>query len=149
MKINYSILSVLFLLMVMSVNAQPQRQLERIHAMKIALITEKLQLSPAEAEKFWPIYHQYEAEMKEIIKDRKIAKLKMEDADEKEASKMIDARLEAQEAAIQLSKKYKAAFLQVISPKQLVTLMETEQAFKQQLINELQNRRSNRGRFQR
>lgn len=149
MKIKYSILSVLFLLMVMSVNAQPQRQLERIHAMKIALITEKLQLSPAEAEKFWPVYHQYEAEMKEIIKDRKIAKLKMEDADEKEASKMIDARLEAQEAAIQLRKKYKAAFLQVISPKQLVTLMETEQAFKQQLMNELQNRRGNRGRFQR
>lgn len=149
MKTKQSILVIVLFLFSTVAFAQPQRQLDRIHAMKITLITEKLQLSPAEAEKFWPVYHQYEAEMKEIIKDRKIAKLKMEDADEKEASKMIDARLEAQEAAIQLRKKYKAAFLHVISPKQLVTLMETEQAFKQQLMNELQNRRGNRGRFQR
>jgi hypothetical protein len=36
---------------------------EKIQTLKIAFITQKLQLTPDEAEKFWPIYNQYDNEM--------------------------------------------------------------------------------------
>jgi hypothetical protein len=39
-------------------NGNGQRQ-EKIQALKIAFITQKLKLTPAEAEKFWPVYNQY------------------------------------------------------------------------------------------
>ena len=34
---------------------------EKLKAHKIAYITERLQLTPAEAEKFWPVYNELEA----------------------------------------------------------------------------------------
>ena len=36
----------------------------RLEALKIAYITNKLNLSPEEAQKFWPIYNQYSLELK-------------------------------------------------------------------------------------
>ena len=39
---------------------------DRIRALKVAFITDKLKLTPEESEKFWPVYNQYEAEQKRI-----------------------------------------------------------------------------------
>ena len=36
---------------------------ERIKALKVPFLTEKLELTPAEAEKFWPIYNSYDKRM--------------------------------------------------------------------------------------
>ena len=37
----------------------------RLEALKIAYITKRLDLSPEEAQKFWPIYNQYAEELKQ------------------------------------------------------------------------------------
>ena len=39
---------------------------EKIRAMKVGLITEELNLSESQAEKFWPIYHSYSEERTHI-----------------------------------------------------------------------------------
>ena len=36
---------------------------EKIQSLKIAFITQKLQLTPDEAQKFWPVYNQYDNEI--------------------------------------------------------------------------------------
>ena len=41
----------------------------RLEAMKIAWLTKKLELSPEEAQKFWPIYNQYTKEIQQTRKD--------------------------------------------------------------------------------
>ena len=38
---------------------------DKIEALKVAFITKRLNLSPEESQKFWPIYNQYEAEKKQ------------------------------------------------------------------------------------
>ena len=43
---------------------------ERIEVFKIQFITEKLELTPSEAESFWPIYEQYNKAIKEIVKTK-------------------------------------------------------------------------------
>ncbi len=42
---------------------------EKIQALKIAFITQKLGLTAEEAQKFWPIYNQYDQEVRSV--DRK------------------------------------------------------------------------------
>ena len=41
---------------------------EKLKAHKIAFITDRLQLTPAEAEKFWPVYNEHEAAMETMHK---------------------------------------------------------------------------------
>ena len=48
--------------MAFSAQAQPGKRMERIHAIKVAYLTDKLQLTSEQSEKFWPIYNRYEEE---------------------------------------------------------------------------------------
>jgi len=56
----------LLLLLSFFVNAQDKSGKDKIRAYKIAFITEKLDLSADEAEKFWPIYNAYKKKKREI-----------------------------------------------------------------------------------
>ncbi len=44
---------------------------EKIEALKVGFITEKLALTTKEAELFWPIYNKYNAEVKSIRKSQR------------------------------------------------------------------------------
>ena len=46
-----------------SVHAQQDKH-EKIRAFKTAYLTEQLSLTSSEAEKFWPVYNEYENKMK-------------------------------------------------------------------------------------
>jgi hypothetical protein len=43
---------------------------ERIEVLKIQFITEKLELTPSEAESFWPVYEEYNKAVREITKTK-------------------------------------------------------------------------------
>src|SRR5690606_25598231 len=63
---------------------------EQIEAIKVAFITNKLDLTSKEAQRFWPIYNSYQKEWMELMKERRAARSKKDmDADEK-----INASLE-------------------------------------------------------
>ena len=68
------LLITLLLITTTNVFAQRQHRFERIKALKTAYITEKVDLSSSEAEKFWPIYNKYEKELHQlkVIKRREI-----------------------------------------------------------------------------
>src|SRR3546814_14932243 len=44
---------------------------ERIEAEKIAFITKELNLTPAEAQKFFPVYNQYPREIYKLMQERR------------------------------------------------------------------------------
>ena len=45
-----------------------------IYSQKIAFITEKLQISPEEAQKFWPLYNEYWKSKNELIEKKNAIK---------------------------------------------------------------------------
>ena len=47
---------------------KPQGDPQKVEALKISFITNKLNLTPEEAKLFWPIYNQYEDEKKALRK---------------------------------------------------------------------------------
>ena len=78
--VRTSILFILTLFIGTGVFSQPpggvgdkeQKKREKIHAQKIAFISTEVDLTPAEAQKFWPVYNQYEAEVEVVRKQRRI-----------------------------------------------------------------------------
>lgn len=124
--------------------AQPHhdnKSRQRIKALKIAFITEKLDLEPKQAERFWPVYNNYEKEKWEQHKSF-YDKYRDENptADRKTAHDYIKANLDYQEAELALKKKYKDKLLKVISAEQLAELYQAERGFKEMLIRELGRR---------
>lgn len=126
--------------------AQPRERMERIHAIKVGFITDKVHLTSDQAAKFWPVYNRYEDEMRGLRK-RFFDKYPKEQgsADEEKSRQFIEDNLEYQEAKLNISKKYKAEFLKVISAQQLAGLYEAERDFKRMLIQQLKERRGGKG----
>ena len=90
-----------------------------IRSQKKQIIAENMELSDAEAEKFWPVYDQYAAELSKIY-DVKIALLK-DYADNyssmtgEQAESYIRKRAEVEQSIMQLRLKYMPAFRKVLS----------------------------------
>ena len=106
--------------------AQPNSKGERIESLKIAHISSKLNLDPQTAERFWPVYHQYENELLQVVKERR----RLNQSDNRSSEDI----LEQEQKALDIKKKYNAQFQRIISPEQLNTLYGAEKEFRQMLI---------------
>ncbi|MEY4282162.1 MAG: hypothetical protein RLZ39_1574 [Bacteroidota bacterium] len=120
-----------------------QEKLEKVNNLKIAYLTKELDLSTAQAEKFWPIYNNYE---KELMQTRRSFKQKhlndrIDGLTDKESKELLDDQLAMETAVIAIRKNYRNEFLKVLSPQQLVTLMEAEKRFNQMLKDKMRARR--------
>ena len=120
-----------------------QEKLEKVNNLKIAYLTKELDLSSAQAEKFWPIYNNYE---KELMQTRRSFKQKhlndrIDGLTDKESKELLDDQLAMETAVIAIRKNYRNEFLKVLSPQQLVTLMEAEKRFNQMLKDKMRARR--------
>lgn len=119
--------------------AQNAPQKAKIESMKIGFITEKLQLTPEEAQVFWPVYNQFEAERKSI-RESTLGKykedgIKMEDMTDQQAEQLINDHIAFRSKEVELQKKYIAEFKRVLPIKKVAKLMTLEEQFKKQLLN--------------
>ena len=102
---------------------------EKIQALKIAFITQKLQLTTQEAEKFWPVYNQYDNEIRNIQLSSRDPNL---------------PPLETEEKLLNTRKKYVPSFEKAIGPQKVNRLFGIERDFRDILIRRLQNRNQQR-----
>lgn len=123
------------------------RMQERIKAQKIAFITEKLNLTPDEAQQFWPIYNKFEDTANTIkSKDLREIKNKMRGGElsDSEANmlldKLTDAETKMHNAKINLVKDLK----KVISAEKIIRLKAAEDEFNRKLLERLEQFRRNR-----
>lgn len=118
---------------------------EQIDAQKVAFITEKLQLTPAEAQQFWPIYNEYESQRQTIVKEFMEKNLEERDMDvetltDKQALEIADSQIIQAQKMLDLRKKYHAEFKKVLSPKKLLLLYQAERDFKKFILKEIRQR---------
>ena len=90
-----------------------------VRSQKKQIIAENMDLSDAEAEKFWPIYDQYAAELSRIY-DTKLALLNdyaenYSSMTGEQAENYIRKRAEVEQSIMQLRLKYMPAFRKVLS----------------------------------
>lgn len=120
------ILIISFICIVLLSVAQPNKKGDRIESLKIAHISSKLNLDPSTAERFWPVYNQYESELMQVVMERR----RMNQSD----SRSADDILEQEQKALDIKRKYHTQFQRIISNDQLNTLYSAEKEFRQMLL---------------
>ncbi len=122
---------------------------EKIKALKVAFITERLDLSAKEAQTFWPIYNEYEAKRQVLRqKERSQIRGKIKNADElseKEAEDLLEKYISFEDEEEALDKAFLKNVSQVISSKKTLLLLRSEQEFKRQLIKQYRQKRGGGG----
>lgn len=123
---------------VTSTFAQPHNREKgkKIDALKVAFISKKLDLSPQEAEQFWPVYNNYQHELMELFHEKRKLKHSENGPDQR-----IDDELSFETRILDLKKKYRTEFKKVLTPEKTMVLFKAEREFREQLINELKDRR--------
>ncbi|WP_276480423.1 hypothetical protein [Paraflavitalea pollutisoli] len=101
----------------------------RVEALKIAYLTQKLNLSPDEAQKFWPIYNKYAAEIRKVRIDGRVNK---------------ETEIEIEEKMLAIRKKYNSEFTKALSPEKVNAFFKAEKDFGTVLQKELMERRQQR-----
>lgn len=147
MKKNTIILITGLLLAPFIADAQNPEQ-ERLAAYRIAFITNRLKLTPAEAEKFWPVYNEFQAKKLEIQQER----VKLNRRFNQEGASMTDEQLVALGDKIieldvvesGLSMKFHQILKGILPPVKVIRLYQAENQYRQQLLKELQQRREQR-----
>lgn len=122
----------------LSLIAQDHRgRYEQIEAIKVAFITSKVDLNTEEAQKFWPVYNNYQKELMALMtrrrEDRKKANIDPNDK--------INADLAYESHMLELKKKYKKLYLKVIPAEKVLLLYQAERDFREHLIKQLNHRR--------
>ena len=102
---------------------------ERIKSLEIGYITRQLQLTPEEAEKFWPIFHQYRKELNATVTEN-----------------INESKLDREQKVLDVRKKYKKDFVSVLDNGRAEKFYETEDRFQMLVRKEMNNRLSNRNR---
>ncbi len=120
---------------------------EKLEAMKIGFITQKLNLTSDEAKIFWPVYNKYTEELKKLRASTK-GKLLEEMSDlpnmtDAEAEKVLNEMVGFKIAEAELLKKYANEFKKVLPVKKVVLLFKAENDFKREILKKLANRNRN------
>lgn len=127
---------------------QNNKKMERIKALRVAFISTKLDLTPEEAQKFWPIFNKFDDEQLELRKQNRLVMFKLKPKNATTISSIeMDKLLEESElieSNLQNNRKQFVKNLKdVISPKKILQLKQLEEDFKNKLIQQLKARKNN------
>ena len=112
---------------------------DRVKAMRIAYITNTLELTPEESEKFWPIFNEMEQKMRDLRKD--VRNNRTEPETDAAAKQAIMDQLAMEQQRLDLEKEYLEKLNEVISYTKLYRLKKAEKDFKRELLKRSRERR--------
>ncbi|MUH37797.1 hypothetical protein D9O36_18245 [Zobellia amurskyensis] len=118
--------------------AQKPHDYDKIKSLKIAFITERLNMSSKEAQAFWPIYNDYE-EKRGALREKEHNQIRnkvkeSEKLSEKEANAIIELFLKLEQEEEDIRKDFIKKSAGVITAKKTLLLIRSEEEFKRQLI---------------
>lgn len=133
------------------------KQIERVQSEKIAFFTNELDLTPEEAQVFWPVYNSYtkesQAAHKEVMKAFSSLGCGKEQVSDKQMEANIDAYIKAVKSEQDVLSAYYPKFKKVLPIQKVAKLYQAEEAFKMKMIHKLrkggpaQNEPMKRGSF--
>ena len=120
---------------------------DRMKAEKIAFLTDAMDLTSSEAERFWPVYNRCEAEKREAWKQIFDSYRALENGiksgkEDKEIATLMDKYFKAQKAGDNIDEKYVAEYRKILPNKKIAKLFIGEENFRRLQIHRL-NRNDN------
>ncbi|MFD0862350.1 Spy/CpxP family protein refolding chaperone [Sungkyunkwania multivorans] len=148
MKPRFTILAVMLLLASTSLFAQRPAK-EKIKALKVAFITERLDLSSKEAQQFWPIYNAFD-EASYKLKNEDLGKIKRQlrasggDISDNEAEQLLQEMLDIEKNLHAERIKLVTDLRKVISARKIILLRKAEDDFNREIIKKFREQRKRR-----
>ena len=140
-----------YLLSINFISAQ-QMQRQRIKLLKTSFITDAINLTPKEAEEFWPIYNLYTKKIQRLkINNETSFKTEVRIAGgidyitENQAQKLIDNSLKIEQQITDAKISMVNELSTVISGKKILLLKKAERSFNRKMLQELGKRRRMQG----
>ncbi|MEZ4829337.1 MAG: hypothetical protein R3C61_24070 [Bacteroidia bacterium] len=121
---------------------------EKIESFRVAYFTRKLSLTPAEAEKFWPVYNAFLDEQEKLRQTRRALQMKAQSAvmgdDNRELEKLSDEFIGLKRKESEIAEKYHSQFKTVLPIRKVLMLYKTEVEFKKEILEEIRRRQAER-----
>ncbi len=113
---------------------------EKIKAEKISFFTSKLDLTPTEAQAFWPVYNEFEKKrfdiQRQIHEFERMPDEKFASLSDSEIEKLTDKYVDSYEQQASLLKEYNKQFQKILPRKKVLLMYRTENEFRSHLIRE-------------
>ncbi len=114
---------------------------EQIKAMKVAFITQEMNMDPELAQKFWPIYNRYECQKMDLRRREHDEIKNIETLSEQEAEKLIKEYQNIENEEYQIKKTLFSDLKKIISAKEIIKLQKLEADFNRKLWKEYRDRK--------
>lgn len=130
--------------------AQKKSKRDYIKSLKIAFLTENLDLTTEEAQKFWPVYNNYEErKYTEIYREYKGIKHTLKDKEfsavsETEATKILDKLIQIDQDKLELEKALINDLTRIIPATKILYLKKLEDDFNHKLLDKLKKEYHNK-----
>lgn len=129
----------------LSIMAQPSN--ERVEALKISFITQELDLSPEEAQQFWPVYNEFQDKL-DVIREERNSSIprvprEFDNLSDKQLAATMEQMFALEQQELDLKREYHARFMAILPVRKVGRLHMAEQRFKMMLLNEIKKRREN------
>jgi hypothetical protein len=134
----------LILLTSFSIFSQESKS-DKVEAMKVGFITNKLELTAKEAQTFWPLYNEYNSKLEKLRKTKKSdfddLKNKSENITDKELEAFINEVFASKQKELDLQKEYYEKYAKVLPVKKVAMLYQAENQFKRELLRKIKEKK--------
>ncbi|PKD20956.1 hypothetical protein APR41_13065 [Salegentibacter salinarum] len=114
---------------------------EKIKELKTAFFTQELNLDKQKAQKFWPIYNEYESELHELRKREHRDLPNLECISEDEAEEMLDEYVTIEKQDYVLKQRLFNDLKEIMTAQEIIKLHKLEDEFHKKLIKEYRSRK--------
>lgn len=122
-----------------------ERMESRIEAKKIGFITEELELTTAEAQKFWPIYNEFQKEIKSLKEETRQKGRSDKDFSDAEAEVFLNTIFDKEQNKLDLKKEYYKRMESAISKAKIAKLYTIENKFRDKVYRSIKRRMKDKG----
>src|SRR5690606_13271445 len=138
---NIIIVITIFLSALTSLQAQDKNDhREKIKAMKVAFITQELNMSSQTAQKFWPVYNKYEVDKRALHKRENVDWDNIGTISDSKAEEMLKEYLAVEREEYVIKRQLFSDLKKILTAKEIVLLHKLEADFNKKMIQEYRNR---------
>lgn len=148
---KYIIILTLFLSAFQSFGQHNKESREKIKALKAAFLTQELELSAIEAQKFWPIYHKHEEKL-HFFRDKGRSGIKnkiketgdLKSLEESDAKKLVLLKLDLEKQVVAEKTAFISEIATFLAYKKIMKIYISERKFARKLMQKYGRRKNNR-----
>lgn len=123
-------------------NPQTRREiradkLKRAQEIKAAYITKRLDLSPEQYQRFWPLYRQYQAEMLAA----QLEKRALNSSIQPNSTEQLDKEYAIEQKILNIRRRYDIEYLKFLSPEKVVQIRKSEKEFNDEALKQLKEQK--------